>query len=143
MVGGRKLAGVLAEGSVDAERISHIVIGVGVNVRQAAEDFPVEFRQGATSLALEGGSCDSAQLLTAHLRCFKKLYGVGGVGSGERVLPAYRRLCDTIGRTVRAVTVSGAAVEGTAVGVGDDGELLVETRLAVERVTFGQVQHLS
>ena len=51
LIRGKKVAGILVErrpGAPDAE--APAVIGVGVNVRQAAEDFPLELRGRATSL---------------------------------------------------------------------------------------------
>ena len=54
----------------------------------------------------------------------------------------YRRVCQTIGRTVRATTATGRHVEGRATGVGDSGQLVVETDRGPEEVTFGEITHL-
>ena len=54
LAGTRKLAGILAEtraGSVGTE----MVLGFGINVDHAEEDFPAEIRDTATSLRLLGG----------------------------------------------------------------------------------------
>ncbi|TMK84756.1 MAG: biotin--[acetyl-CoA-carboxylase] ligase, partial [Actinobacteria bacterium] len=47
------------------------------------------------------------------------------------------------GRRVRAMTTQGTEVEGTAVGVGDAGQLLVETGGGTEEVTFGEIARLT
>jgi BirA family biotin operon repressor/biotin-[acetyl-CoA-carboxylase] ligase len=54
LVGARKLAGVLVETQVAGDRIDFAVIGVGLNVNQAAEDFPSQLREVATSLRQQG-----------------------------------------------------------------------------------------
>lgn len=52
---GRKLAGVLCEGSLAAGPDAFLVVGVGVNVLLEAADFPPELRTRATSLRLALG----------------------------------------------------------------------------------------
>jgi BirA family biotin operon repressor/biotin-[acetyl-CoA-carboxylase] ligase len=47
-VGGRKLAGILCESVLDADPF--LVVGIGVNVGQRAEDFPPELQGSATSV---------------------------------------------------------------------------------------------
>jgi len=58
LVGGRKLAGMLAEA-----RDGIVVLGIGVNVLQTAAELP----EGATSLRLEGAAVGRAELLAAVL----------------------------------------------------------------------------
>ena len=51
-IGERKVAGVLVEMRAQAGAPHVAVVGIGVNVNHAAEDFPEELRERATSLAL-------------------------------------------------------------------------------------------
>jgi BirA family transcriptional regulator, biotin operon repressor / biotin---[acetyl-CoA-carboxylase] ligase len=63
LVGGRKVAGILAEASE-----GRVVLGVGVNVSQAAGELPSDARTPATSVLLETGrEVDRAELLVALL----------------------------------------------------------------------------
>jgi BirA family transcriptional regulator, biotin operon repressor / biotin---[acetyl-CoA-carboxylase] ligase len=63
LVEGRKVAGILAEASV-----GRVVLGIGVNVNQAAEDLPVETPKPPTSLRVETGrEWPRAPLLAAVL----------------------------------------------------------------------------
>jgi BirA family biotin operon repressor/biotin-[acetyl-CoA-carboxylase] ligase len=63
LVADRKVAGVLAEASE-----GRVVLGVGVNVNQAADELPAQARLPATSLRLEtGGEHDRAALLAEIL----------------------------------------------------------------------------
>jgi BirA family biotin operon repressor/biotin-[acetyl-CoA-carboxylase] ligase len=54
-VGDRKVAGVLAETKAGAGVAFDAVVGIGVNVNQAAEDFSLELRSRAGSLAMALG----------------------------------------------------------------------------------------
>ena len=63
LVGGRKLAGVLAEA-----REERVVLGIGVNVNVTAEELPQEVDRPATSLLVETGrELDRADLLAELL----------------------------------------------------------------------------
>jgi BirA family biotin operon repressor/biotin-[acetyl-CoA-carboxylase] ligase len=142
MAGGRKVGGILAEGSVRGTTMAYVVIGTGVNVAQRGEDFPEEIRGTATSIFLEGGSPDFEGLLGRYLVELRRLYGTGGRGLGSRVVDRYRERCDTIGRDVGAITMTGHHIQGEAVGVGERGELLIQTVSGIRAVSFGEIQHM-
>jgi BirA family biotin operon repressor/biotin-[acetyl-CoA-carboxylase] ligase len=65
LVGGRKLAGILAEA-----RDGIVVLGIGVNVKQSATELP----EGATSLRLEGAHVVRPQLLAEILDRLESAY---------------------------------------------------------------------
>ena len=129
----RKLAGILAEASVADGRIAFLVIGVGVNLAPP----PVGI-SGATGLEGAGG----AELLAAFLRSFGSAYRPSDPSFAENVVRLHRDRSVTVGRRVRAQTISGDVVEGDAVGIDDRGGLLVATPSGVKVVGFGEVAHL-
>ena len=70
LVGGRKLAGVLAEASE-----GRVVLGVGINVNQTEAELPSAPRMPATSLRVElGHELDRAELLVAVLAELERAY---------------------------------------------------------------------
>jgi BirA family biotin operon repressor/biotin-[acetyl-CoA-carboxylase] ligase len=69
LVAGRKMAGVLGETSE-----GRVVLGIGINVAQRADELPPETRLPATSLALEGAEVDRAELLAAVLERLERGY---------------------------------------------------------------------
>ena len=138
----RKVGGILVEARVESDRLAHAIIGAGVNVRQSAGDFPPAIRPSATSVAMEGGRQDLAALLGEFLARVRRSCDPGADGFPEAVLEAYRGLSATVGREVEAWTTSGATVRGRATGVGSSGELLVETGAGMQRVAFGEIEHL-
>jgi BirA family transcriptional regulator, biotin operon repressor / biotin---[acetyl-CoA-carboxylase] ligase len=69
LLGGRKVAGILAESSE-----GRVVLGVGVNVTQARDELPADADPPATSLALEGVRLDRAKLLATILERLEAHY---------------------------------------------------------------------
>jgi BirA family transcriptional regulator, biotin operon repressor / biotin---[acetyl-CoA-carboxylase] ligase len=139
---GRKLAGVLAESRIEDGRLAHMVVGVGVNLTQAPDDFPSDLRLPATSLAMEGASPPPEEVLGGFLRGLRGRYDPERPEFPRVVVEAYRERCATVGRRVRATTVGGAVVEGEAVDIGDAGELIVATADGEARVAFGELERL-
>src|SRR5919198_1301757 len=70
LVGGRKVAGILAEATE-----GRVVLGIGVNVLQRAGQLPADARTPATSLLLEAGrEIDRAELLVTLLERLERRY---------------------------------------------------------------------
>src|SRR5919204_587500 len=70
LVAGRKVAGILAEASE-----GRVVLGIGVNVNQTADELPRETETPSTSLRLEtGNELDRARLLVSILEWFELEY---------------------------------------------------------------------
>lgn len=129
--GGAKVGGILAGSEVRDGRLAFVVLGVGVNFGAAPEV--------AGAGALAGG--DAAEVLGAFLEALARDYPPTE-GFAERVLERYRGVCSTLGREVRARSVDGVMVEGTAVDVDALGGLVVRSAAGLETVRFGDVEHL-
>jgi BirA family biotin operon repressor/biotin-[acetyl-CoA-carboxylase] ligase len=70
LLGGRKVAGILAEA-----REERVVLGIGVNVNVPAEELPQEVDRPATSLLVETGrELDRAELLAELLEQLERRY---------------------------------------------------------------------
>jgi BirA family biotin operon repressor/biotin-[acetyl-CoA-carboxylase] ligase len=138
LAGGRKLAGLLVERTTTGG----VVIGIGLNVSTRREELPVDT---ATSLALEGGHTDREPLAKEILRALGRRYTAyaDADGSPDSVIPAYREVCETIGRQVVVHLPGGASVAGAAVAVDDGGMLHVREPDGSERSwSAGDVVHV-
>jgi BirA family transcriptional regulator, biotin operon repressor / biotin---[acetyl-CoA-carboxylase] ligase len=70
LIGGRKVAGILAEARDD-----RVVLGIGINVNVADDELPVNVDTPATSLLVETGRLiDRARLLAALLEQLEARY---------------------------------------------------------------------
>ena len=74
-VSGRKVAGVLVEMRVEPSGDYCAIAGAGINVNHAPEDFPVELRDAAVSLAIAAErQVDRSAFLIALLRTLDQRY---------------------------------------------------------------------
>jgi BirA family biotin operon repressor/biotin-[acetyl-CoA-carboxylase] ligase len=130
--GERKLAGILTEMEGEADRVSWVVVGIGLNANVDGEAVP----DTATTIREQVGDVDRAALTRHLLERFDELRA-----DPEAVLPAWRGLSSTLGRRVRVETPGGDVV-GTAVDVEFPGTLVVETDEGEKRVSAGDCEHL-
>jgi len=137
---GRKLAGILCEGSWEAGRPGYVVAGIGINVLHAIDDFPPELRDTATSLRITAGwSPARAEVAGAVAGALLRRVAQPPAELGGALLDALRARDALLGRAVR---VTGAdAVTGTAMGVSPAGALLVRTQAgALRAIRSGTVR---
>ena len=144
MYDGRKLVGILTELSAEMSRVTYIVLGIGINVNMARDEFPPELIDVATSLMeMSGEKISRIKFFRAVLEEFDKLY-VDVVSDPKRgfvrMLDEWRKYNVTLGRKVRVITSSTSEYFlGTARDIDADGALLVETENVLERVFAGDV----
>lgn len=129
---GEKLVGILTEMEGEADRVSWIVVGIGVNANIDREALP----EGATSIRAEAGDVDRRILTQRVIEGFEELRG-----DPEKLLEAWREHAITLGRRVRVETPRGEIV-GRAVGIEPPGRLVVDTADGRVRVHAGDCEHL-
>lgn len=112
--GGRKLCGILVEKEGAAA-----VIGVGINVRQRAEEFPEELRETACSLDMLSKRPVSLEALETAL-----LAEIERRVDAWDFLGEYAARCATLHRQVRVIE-AGGEYTGVAEGLSDAGALIV------------------
>lgn len=128
-----KLAGILVE-RIETPGGPAAVAGVGMNITSAPGD-------GAASLAGTGVTRDA--ILHALLDRLADRYGAWRADPERCSLAqAYRELCSTIGRDVRAELPNGSELEGRAVDVDACGGLIIAGDAGTEIVSAGDVVHL-
>ncbi len=130
----RKVAGILSEMEVDKGAISHVVLGVGINVNQV--QFDAALPQAGSLARLQGPQDRGlvlARCLTAiEQRCQQVEH------APEAVLDAWRARWLDRGREVQADTCRGIAVD-----VGTDGSLVLQTDQGLQSVFAGDVAPVS
>lgn len=125
LVDGRKVAGILVEGRPQA---GWAVLGLGVNVALAPEDFPLELRERAGTLGRPIGELEP--FLEALLRALERWTEA----PTDAVLEAVRAR-----DALRDQPVRWAAGSGVGAGIDDTGRLLVATGDTVVALDAGEV----
>ncbi|HEY3108780.1 MAG TPA: biotin--[acetyl-CoA-carboxylase] ligase [Chloroflexota bacterium] len=138
LIGPAKVAGILLESAVEAGRLRHVVIGIGLNVNQAGDELPPT-AYPATSLRLATGRpADRAALAAALLTALARRYDQWQARPGE-VFARWRGALATLGQAVRVIGPDGQR-EGRARDVEPDGALLLErVDGSVERLVSGEL----
>ncbi|MEU3016324.1 MULTISPECIES: biotin--[acetyl-CoA-carboxylase] ligase [unclassified Nocardiopsis] len=139
LVGEGKLAGILAEADFSDPEHPGVVVGMGLNVSQSADELPVET---ATSLRAHSSEVPRETLLLAVLEEFGRRYTAWtrhrGDAEASGLADEYRGVCVTLGRAVRVHLPGGTFLDGTATGVDSQGRLLVADRA----LSAGDVVHV-
>ena len=128
LLDGAKVAGLLNEMSSETDQVHYVVLGIGVNLNMRADQFPTDLRYPATSLAITTGELVSRLDFTrALLQEIDALYHTYlGQGSAP-IFSAWTDLCDMVGKLIH-VDCNELQIEGTMIGLAEDGALLVRTK---------------
>jgi BirA family biotin operon repressor/biotin-[acetyl-CoA-carboxylase] ligase len=136
---GVKAAGILAEASGAA-----VVIGLGVNVDNRADELPAS-GAGSLWLASPGRPVPRATLLVAVLTSlggwYERWVEAGGDPDRSGLRTAYESACATLGATIE-VRRPAATVVGRAVAIDGDGALIVARDDERFTVSAGDVAHI-
>jgi len=124
LIAGLKVAGLLIE---TVEGLA--LLGIGINLEAAPLDT-------ATSLRAAGGSVRRGELLIALGDT------LAAAIDADDLVAAYRKYLDTLGRPVRVFMGDGTVIEGTAVDIDDDGQLVLETDSGLRVIPSGECHHL-
>ncbi len=138
-IGGRKVAGILAESGADTAGEPFAVVGIGVNVNQQREDFPPEIAARAGSLRLATGRLlDRPAFAAALLRALDTRAAQLDTDF-PAIIAATTRRSLLLGRWIQ-VQSGAATLEGRAETLDADGHLLLRTADgALHRLTAGEV----
>ncbi len=134
---GAKVAGLLLETALIDDRLAHVVIGCGINVNWPRSSMPAELAAGASSLRdLAGHDVDRAVLLGRLLAGLER--EIEALEAGISPIDRYRAASWLDGRDV-VVSLGERAVEGRALGVNEQGWLVVESREGRQVLNVGEV----
>jgi BirA family biotin operon repressor/biotin-[acetyl-CoA-carboxylase] ligase len=137
----QKVAGILAEGGTDDDGGAWVVVGFGINVRNAG--LPREVASRATSLERElGRPVDRGLVFAECLAALSQRYEALQRGNGSAIVAEWRACAArTFGRAVEW-SDEGKPRRGVIADVDDDGALIVRTESGAMRIISGEVRWL-
>lgn len=138
IMGNRKICGILAENCIEPDGARFVIAGIGINV--TTESFPEDIRDIATSIYLETGkklkrsrlAAEVLSMLEEKLEIFMRTQDMSVLKKDYS-----DRLINT-GKEVRILDPKGEYT-GYAVGIDDDGALIVDDGKQRIRVDSGEV----
>jgi BirA family biotin operon repressor/biotin-[acetyl-CoA-carboxylase] ligase len=141
LIAGKKVCGILTEMNAEATRVRYIVVGIGINVNQAA--FPKELVEQATSLRLATGTeWPRVELAGALLKSLEWEYRqlLGPADARRSILRRFSEHSSWVnGKAVR-IEENGSSLDGITEGLDDRGFLRVRTTQGQQTVLSGTVR---
>jgi BirA family biotin operon repressor/biotin-[acetyl-CoA-carboxylase] ligase len=126
LIGEKKVCGILTEVSENKGALEYVVLGIGIDLNVDVEEFPLDLKNGATSLKNElDREIYGVEVVQSFLENFEAIYEEFKGGEFPAILDQWRRLSKTIGRQVE-VHKKGHVVVGEAVGINRYGALILE-----------------
>jgi len=139
MFAGRKLGGILVESVGESRGPSTVVVGIGINVRRS-QAVQVPLGRPVTELAEIRADLPSRSVLLgeslAQLAAVLETFERQGFAAFRA---DWMRLHAQQDARIRVALPAGAAKEGVALGVDENGALLLRTDAGVERLHSGEV----
>lgn len=130
-----KLAGVLLEAHQN-----HVIIGCGVNLKNAPQIEGKHYQPGDISLYHAGAGVSVDKLVTGFLSQLEKRFAQFEAGEHTELIAAWKNHCFMLGRSV-SVTVGQSAISGIASDIYPTGALmLVDNQNNTHMITAGDVQ---
>lgn len=137
---GKKIAGILIEGSVKKNLVEYVVIGIGINVNQVK--FPGDLLAKASSLKLEcQKEFDRAVLFREALKSLEDEYAVVSSTGFQSVVPQWLTRSTMINQTI-SVNQQVNIISGVVKGLSSNGGLILETNGIEHTVLAGDVSVL-
>ncbi len=137
LIEGKKVCGILLESSFDSTDLSHVVLGIGLNVNQ--QRFPGSLSNEAVSLSiLTGKKFERDEILFAFLTQFSSVYESLQRREFYSVMKRWRERSNMFGKQI-AISLAGDKFEGVCEEVADDGALVVRTGKGLEKFTAGEI----
>lgn len=141
MYNGRKVVGILTEMSAQIEKVNYIIVGIGINVNIAPNDFPPDIKKIAASLAeINGGEISRVDFFRAVLEELDKLYILISTEGFEKIFAQWRKFNITLGKSVKVISAdTGESFNGVAEDIDADGALIVSTENGRQTLYAGDV----
>lgn len=127
LYGNKKICGILTEAVADYDQLTAVLLGIGIDVNIDKDDIPDEIKDYATSIKDEINiELKRAEILRVFFKIFEELYDKFKEGKFKEIIGEWRRLSSTTGNRVK-VYIDGKAVIADAVGIDNNGALIIET----------------
>ena len=137
----RKVAGILVEATTARGRVERVIVGIGINLREAV--WPVELVDRAGSVeGLSGRRVDPAHLLVELLAALATRCAEIESGAVAGLLARWEALAPSSHGAIVEWSVGSGRHRGVTEGIDEHGALLVRVGTHLERLAGGEVHHV-
>lgn len=139
VVGGKKLCGILTEGSILSGNMNYMIVGIGINTNQ--KEFAEDIQNMATSIYLETGKeLERSRLIAELLNAFEEYYEIFLKTQDMSLLEnEYNSMLINKGKEVKVIEKDSERIL-TAMGIDKDGGLIVKDKSGeISSIIAGEV----
>ena len=142
-LGGKKVAGILVDASIESGKIDYMVVGVGINFKINPQEVEkavkgTENYYGIGTLAKKNDKTSPVKLVQTFLYELEKLYEMILRGNSEYLIKEWTKRSSSIGKAVTVLSPIGV-IRGKAIRVDKDGALVVSNKGKSQRILVGDV----
>ena len=140
LIDGKKICGILTEMKSVASTVDFVVLGIGVNINMAREDFEEALQATATSLKIETGTTLDRLTVAGNLfESIDKWYNIFIREGFPGIRDSFLAYTNMVGKQIRVVFRDDVQT-GEAAGIDEEGTILMrDSRGVVQRITAGDV----
>ncbi len=143
-INNKKVAGILVDAAAESNQIQYLAVGVGINFKIEPRTVTRLVRNtdnfyDVATLVGKKDQVDPVPLLQTFLFELERLYNKL-ITNNHGIKSEWEKRSSTLGRNVVVSTPSGQ-VRGKAVGIDNDGALLVSSRGKLQRLLVGDVSY--
>ncbi len=125
---GKKVGGILCEASFKGNDLSHVVLGIGLNLSHTQDDFPEECRDKATSLQLElAREIDREDLILKLWRILSDWYSLFLQGKEAQIVKIFEESSAFSAGEEVVVQTEKEKILGKYMGIDLRGRLILRT----------------
>jgi len=142
-LGGKKVAGILVDASIESGKIDYMVVGVGINFKINPQQVEkavkgTENYYGIGTLVKKNDKTSPVKLVQTFLYELEKLYEMILRGNSEYLIKEWTKRSSSIGKAVTVLSPTGM-IRGKAIRVDKDGALVVSNKGKSQRILVGDV----
>ena len=140
---GKKLAGILLDTSLESNKISNLILGVGINFKINPSKLKKTLRKtpnfyGVTTLVEKNDR--PVALIQQFLYELESVLLIINSGNIRKILTGWTQRSSTIGKNISTI-IDGEKIDGKATRLDSDGALIITTRKKIRKLFAGDVIH--
>ena len=127
LINGKKVAGILTEANARFNAVDYVIVGVGIDTKVDTDILAHDLGEITTSISQETErEIIESKIVAKFLNEFEEIYDLFKDEKFNDILYDWRRMAQTIGRYVEIQQPLGKVYRGIAVGINNQGALILE-----------------
>jgi BirA family transcriptional regulator, biotin operon repressor / biotin---[acetyl-CoA-carboxylase] ligase len=142
-IGGKKVAGMLVDLSIESNEIENLILGVGINFKIDLKKIEKALHKtenfyGVSSLCKTTENTTPIKLVQSFLFELEKIYDLLRLNKSRQVINGWTKRSSNIGKLTTVVTYDGK-IKGKATKIDSDGALILTQGRNSHRLLVGDV----